>query len=168
MLDINNMIYFLVFLTLLSNFLFLDASKESNTVMASTNDIKFSKIDFMIKDFGIDSEGNPFLTVEGNAGATIPEKENTAYAYLFVTNNGTFSVSSDWMYSKWHTHALKLDEKNCVESMNMNVDLGADVSNTVKVTKTNATKLDKVMTVEFTINNADGSVCATKVFDSAP
>lgn len=72
------------------------------------------------------------------------------------------------MYTKWHTHALKLDEKNCVESMNMNIDLGADVSNTVKVTKTNATKLDKVMTVEFTINNADDSLCATKVFDSAP
>ena len=73
------------------------------------------------------------------------------------------------MYTKWHTHALKLDEKNCVESMNMNEDVGADVGDDqVKVTNTNVTKLDKVMTVEFTINNSDGSVCATKVFDSAP
>ena len=72
------------------------------------------------------------------------------------------------MFTKWHTHTLKLDEKNCVESMIMNADVGAEVDNTVKVTKTNATKIDKVMTVEFSISNADGSVCATQVFDSAP
>jgi hypothetical protein len=43
----------------------------------------------------------------------------------------------------------------------MNADVGADVGDDqVKVTKTNVTKLDKVMTVEFTINNSDGSVCA--------
>ena len=47
------------------------------------------------------------------------------------------------MYTKWHTHELKLDEKNCVESMNMNAGAGAEVSDTVKVTKTNATKLEK-------------------------
>lgn len=162
------MTYFLVIIAVLSSFLFLNGFKDNNTVMASTDDIKFSKNDFMIKDFGIDSDGNPFLTVEGNAGATIPQKEHTGYAYLFVTNNGTFSVSSDWMFTKWHTHTLKLDEKNCVESMIMNADVGAEVGNTVKVTKTNATKIDKVMTVEFSISNADGSVCATQVFDSAP
>lgn len=72
------------------------------------------------------------------------------------------------MYTKWHIHELKLDEKNCVESMNMNAGAGAEVSDTVKVTKTNATKLEKVMTAEFTISNEDGSVCATKIFDSAP
>jgi hypothetical protein len=51
--------------------------------------------------------------------------------------------------------------------MNMNVG-GANVSDVVKLTQTNATKLDKVMTAEFTINNLDGSICATKIFDSAP
>ena len=38
----------------------------------------------MIKDFGIGNDGNPFLTVEGKAGGTIPDKEDTGYAYVFV------------------------------------------------------------------------------------
>jgi len=71
------------------------------------------------------------------------------------------------MYTKWHIHELKQEVENCVESMNMNAGAGAEVNDTVKVTKTNATKLDKVMTAEFTISNQDGSMCATKIFDSA-
>jgi hypothetical protein len=50
----------------------------------------------------------------------------------------------------------------------MNMNGGAEVGGMVKVTKTKATKVDKVMTVEFTINILDGSICATKIFDSAP
>ena len=42
------------------------------------------------------------------------------------------------------------------ESMNMNAGAGAEVNDTVKVTKTNPTQLDKVMTAEFTISNQDG------------
>lgn len=60
------------------------------------------------------------------------------------------------MYTKWHIHELKQEEENCVDSMNMNAGAGADVSDTVKVTKTNATQLDKVMTAEFTISNQEG------------
>jgi hypothetical protein len=41
------------------------------------------------------------------------------------------------MYTKWHIHELKQEEKNCVESMNMNAGAGAEVNDTVKVTKTN-------------------------------
>lgn len=168
MVYITRMSHFLVLLAVLSSFLVLNTFKADNTIMATKTHIKFSKSDFMIKDFGIDSDGNPFLTVEGKAGASIPEKENTGYAYVFVTNNGTYAVSSDWMYTKWHTHELKLDEKNCVESMNMNAGAGSDINDTVKVTKTNATKLDKVMTAEFAISEANGSICADKIFDSAP
>lgn len=167
MVHIHNFTFFLFVVTVLSSFMFLITFRANDSIMAATGDIKFSKSDFMIKDFGIDNDGNPFLTVEGNAGATVPQKENTGYAYVFVTDNGTFSVSSDWMYTKWHTHVLKLDEKNCVESMDMNTRVGTDVSNMVKITDTNATKVDKVMTVEFTISNKDGSLCATKIFDSA-
>jgi hypothetical protein len=168
MVYINRITLFLVVLAVLYSFLVLNTFEADNTIIATKNHVNFSKNDFTIKDFGIDNDGNPFLTVEGKAGASIPKKENTGYAYVFVTNNGIFSVSSDWMYTKWHTHELKLDEKNCVESMNMNAGAGAEVSDTVKVTKTNATKLDKVITAEFTISNEDGSVCATKIFDSAP
>ena len=58
-------------------------------------------------------------------------------------------------------------DRRATHGMNMNAGAGAEVSDTVKVTKTNATKLEKVMTAEFTISIEDGYVCATKIFDSA-
>jgi len=70
------------------------------------------------------------------------------------------------MYTKWHTHELTLDEKNCVQSMNMKGGQGAYVGDDVRVTRTAATKVDKVMTAEFIIDN--NSICANKIFDSAP
>ena len=45
---------------------------------------KFNKDNFMIKDFGVGNNGNPFLTVEGKAGGTIQHKEDTGYVYVFV------------------------------------------------------------------------------------
>ncbi|RPI83496.1 MAG: hypothetical protein EHM34_05185 [Nitrosopumilales archaeon] len=128
---------------------------------------KFNESDFIIKDFGIGNDGNPFLAVEGTAGGTIPQKENSGYAYVFVISNGTFSVSSDWMYPQWHTHELTLDEKNCVTSMKMDGG-GAEVEDVVKLTETNATDIQRVMTVEFTLSSQDGSFCVTKIFDSIP
>ena len=68
--------------------------------------------------------------------------------------------------TEWHTHGVTLDEKNCVSKLNDDGD--AEVTDTVKVTNTNATKVDKVMTALLGINNADASVCVEKVFDSAP
>jgi hypothetical protein len=162
---VNSITCLLVSIAVIWSLFFLNTLTLNRIAVAAK--VNFNKDDFMIKDFGIGDDGNPFLTVEGQAGGTIPEKNDTGYAYVFVTDNGTYAVSSDWMYTKWHTHELTLDEKNCVESMNMNVG-GANVSDAVKLTKTNATKLDKVMTAEFTINNLDGSICATKIFDSVP
>jgi hypothetical protein len=163
----NFTLFLIVVVTALSSFMFLFTFRANDSIMAAAGDIEFSKSDFMIKDFGVDKDGNPFLTVEGNAGATVPQKENTGYAYIFVTDNWTFAVSSDWMYTKWHTHVLRLDEENCVESMDMNTRVDTDLSDMVKVIDANVTKVDKVMTVEFTVNNEDGSLCATKIFDSA-
>jgi hypothetical protein len=50
----------------------------------------------------------------------------------------------------------------------MDMKGGAEVSNMVKVTRTNASEIDRVMTAEFTINDNDGSICPTRIFDSAP
>jgi hypothetical protein len=59
-----------------------------------------------------------------------------------------------------------VSEKNCVESMNMNGGQGSYIGDDVEVTKTGATKVDKVMTAEFIIDN--NSICANKIFDSVP
>ncbi|HJR83951.1 MAG TPA: hypothetical protein VJ772_01140 [Nitrososphaeraceae archaeon] len=61
---IHNFTFFLIVVTLLSGFIFLITFRANDSITAATGDIKFSKSDFMIKDFGIDNDGNPFLTVE--------------------------------------------------------------------------------------------------------
>jgi hypothetical protein len=142
------------------------AQSTFNIVYAVINKGKFNEADFIIKDFGVGSDGNPFLTVQGKAGGTVPQEENLGYSYVFATDNGTYAVTSDWMYPKWHTHGITLDQNNCIVSMNMKG--GAEVGDTVKVTKTSATKVDRVMTAQFSINDRDGSICADKIFDSAP
>ena len=129
--------------------------------------------DFKIKDFGI-KDGNLWLSVEGKAGGSTPQNASQIYAYAFVTDNGTFAVTSHGVEdstevendTEWHTHGVTLDEKNCVSKID---DSGeAEVSDMIKVTNVTATKVDKVMTAQLGINTADASVCVEKVFDSAP
>lgn len=69
------------------------------------------------------------------------------------------------MFPQWHTHGITLDKHNCVVSMNSKG--GAEVTDMVKITKTSATKVDKVMTAEFIVNNSNGSICEVLMFDSA-
>ena len=139
----------------------------SNVAIAQEED------DFKIKDFGI-KDGTPWLTVEGKAGGSTPENSSQIYAYAFVTDNGTYAVTSHGVEdsaevendTEWHTHGVTLDEKNCVSDINDDGD--AELDGEVKVTNITATKVDKVMTALLGINNADASVCVEKVFDSAP
>jgi len=132
----------------------------------------FNEADFKIKDFGI-KDGNPWLTVEGKAGASTPENASQIYAYAFVTDNGTYAVTSHGGEdsvevendTQWHTHGVTLDDKNCAK---INDDGEAEVNDMVKVTNVTATKVDKVMTAILSINNQDASVCVTKLIDSKP
>jgi len=47
-----------------------------------------------ITDFGIDGDGNPFLTVKGTAGGTVPDEKGDIYAYVFFTDDGIYAVTS--------------------------------------------------------------------------
>ena len=140
------------------------------SVLAQNN---LNEADFKIKDFGI-INGNPWVIVEGKAGGSTPQNASLIYAYNFVTDNGTFSVMSH-LYedtdevendTQWHTHRVTLDDKNCITEINDNGD--TQVSDLVKVTNVIVTNVSKVFTAELTLNNADSSICVTKVFDSAP
>jgi hypothetical protein len=157
----------LIFVVAIGSLVLVSNFHVYKAVFASTKKTKFNGADFMIKNFGIDKDGFPFINVEGTPGGTIPQKENTGYAYIFVTNNGTFAVSSDWMYPQWHTHEITLDENDCVKSMKMNSG-GTEVKDVIRLTETNATNVRKVTTAEFALGESDGSICATKIFDSAP
>ena len=140
------------------------------SVLAQNN---LNEADFKIKDFGI-INGNPWVIVEGKAGGSIPQNASLIYAYTFVTDNGTFAVMSH-LYedtdevendTQWHTHRVTLDDKNCLTEINDNGD--TQVNDLVKVTNVIVTNVSKVFTTELTLNNADSSICVTKVFDSAP
>ena len=132
-----------------------------------------NEADFKIKEFGV-KDGKPWLSVEGKAGASTPQNASQIYAYAFVTDNGIFAVTSHGTEDStevandtdWHSHGVTLDDKNCVSKLNEDGD--AEVTDTVSVANTNATKIDKVMTAQLGINNADASVCVEKVFDSKP
>lgn len=132
-----------------------------------------NEVDFKIKEFGI-KDGKPWLSVEGKAGGSTPQNASQIYAYAFVTDNGIFAVTSHGTEdssevandTEWHSHGVTLDNKNCVSKLNEDGD--AEVTDTVGVANTNASKVDKVMTAQLGINNADASVCVEKVFDSKP
>lgn len=132
---------------------------------------QLNEADFKIKEFGV-KDGKPWLTVEGKAGASTPQNASQIYAYAFVTDKGIFGVVSHGVEdsaevandTQWHSHGVTLDEKNCVSKLNEDGD--AEVTDTVGVANTNATKVDKVMTALLGINNAEAKVCVEKVFDS--
>jgi hypothetical protein len=69
------------------------------------------------------------------------------------------------MYPQWHTDELTFDKNNCIV-LKYNGD--AEVGDLIKVTKISAINVEKVMTAEFTLSDSDASICATKIFDSAP
>jgi len=160
-------------LTIVLVFVALGSMVSIGTATTSNVAIAQEEDDFKIKDFGI-KDGTPWLTVEGKAGGSTPENSSQIYAYAFVTDNGTYAVTSHGVEdsaevendTEWHTHGVTLDEKNCVSDINDDGD--AELDGEVKVTNITATKVDKVMTALLGINNADASVCVEKVFDSAP
>ena len=142
----------------------------ANSVLAQNSP---NEADFKIKEFGI-KDGKPWLSVEGKAGGSTPQNVSQIYGYAFVTDKGIFAVVSHGTEdssevandTQWHSHGVTLDDKNCVSKLNEDGD--AEVTDTVNVANTNATKVDKVMTAQLGINNADASVCVEKVFDSKP
>ena len=142
----------------------------TNNVLAQN---QVNEADFKIKEFGV-KDGKPWLSVEGKVGASTPQNASQIYAYAFVTDKGIFGVTSHGVEdseevtndTQWHSHGVTLDENNCVSKLNEDGD--AEVTDTVSVANTNATKVDKVMTALLGINNSDAKVCVEKVFDSKP
>ena len=72
----------LIFFVAVGGLLFVNNAHVNKIVFAVGKKTKFNEDDFMIKDFGIGHDGNPFLAVKGTAGGSIPQKENVGYAYV--------------------------------------------------------------------------------------
>ena len=76
---------------------FINTPIQSVNALIKDNPTNPKKTDFKITSFGIDSHGNPFLKVKGEAGRTVPG-DNDAFVellYEFFTNKGTYVAASD-------------------------------------------------------------------------
>jgi len=155
--------------------IFLASTLLVATLMIKAPSLYAADADFQIKKFGIDQNGDPFLTVEGTAGGTKPTQTGDIFAYVFFTDDGIYAVTShpgieDSSEVKddanWHAHKVKLDNNNCVTSLK---EKGDALLHGNKVSVENidqATKVDKVLTAKLVAEN--NNVCVKKVFDSKP
>jgi hypothetical protein len=155
-------------------------------MMMTAPSIYAASPDFTIDDdnFGIDEDGNPFLTVTGTAGGTIPDEEGDIYAYVFFTDDGIYAVTSHPGIEdsdevgddeEWHAHKVTLDGDNCVTSLDEDGNASLD-GNTVTVEDTNAEEVSQVLTAVLSAEKKgegdndtgedDTAICVANVFDS--
>lgn len=127
--------------------------------------------DLTITNFGIDDDGNPFLTVEGTAGGTVPDETGDIYGYVFFTDDGIYAVTSHPGIEdssevgddeEWHAHKVTLDGDNCVTSLDEDGNASLD-GNTVTVEDTDADSVDNVLTAVLSAEKK-GGVCVANVF----
>jgi hypothetical protein len=87
-------------------------------MMITSPTVHAASPDLTITDFGIDGDGNPFLTVKGTAGGTVPDEKGDIYAYVFFTDDGIYAVTSHPGIedsdevgddAEWHAHKVTLD-----------------------------------------------------------
>lgn len=128
---------------------------------------------FKIRSFGMDKNGNPYMTVRGTAGEHVPHEEGVVFAYAFVTDAGMYAVTShmgdDTPHEEeeeleWHSHMVELDGDMCVTSMTEEGEAEL-ATNRVTVTGTGATAVLQVLTAE--LEETDDGTCMTDVFDKA-
>lgn len=139
--------------------------------------------DLTIDEFGIDEDGNPFLTVEGTAGGTIPDEkdEGDIYAHVFVTDKGVFVVAAHPGFADsneqppqeaWHGHGLELteDQPPCIVENSINDDGEAVVEGkTVTLDTSDLDEEDRPTEVESVLTavlsaETKGGICVVKVF----
>lgn len=124
-----------------------------------------------IRNFGIDNSGNPFVTVYGNAGETIPTTAGVVHAYVLATDAGMIAVTSHTGIAdssiindgQWHANKVVLED-NCIASITEDDGVANVSNNEVSISGSGASIVVLALTLELT---ADGNVCVTDVFDSA-
>lgn len=141
------------------------------TLMLTAPSVYAASPDLTITDFGIDDDGNPFITVKGTAGGTVPDEKGDIYAYVFFTDDGIYAVTSHPGIEdsseveddeEWHAHKVTLNGNNCVASLDEDGKASLD-GNTVTVEDTDADSVDKVLTAVLSAEKK-GGVCVAKVF----
>jgi hypothetical protein len=130
--------------------------------------------DFDITDFGINGDGDLFITVAGTAGGTTPNDLEDVYAYLWVTNVGIVAVTSHIAEDsgdvgddlEWHAHILSVSD-GCVTG---ETDAGVPVmdGDTITLSGTGATSVDGAASVQAVFNDDFTSLCVKRSLDPNP
>lgn len=148
------------------------ATENSGDTKDPKKDVTNNDASFDIKQFGLDKNGNPYLTVYGKAGITKPSQEGVFYAYVFNTDAGTYVVASHEIQDEhsgegdgaldWHGHKVTLDSNNCIASIS---DEGKAVmkKGNVGIINTDALSVRSVLTAQ--LDEGSGGICVTSVFD---
>ncbi len=101
------------------------ASAVPAPIEDGTGDVTNADPNFDIQNFGV-HKTNAYLNVLGDAGETTTEEEGVIYAYVFLTDKGTYAITShhgndtpgeDHDDSEWHAHKVVLDHDGCIESI---------------------------------------------------
>lgn len=156
-------------------------------LMLTAPSIYAASPDLTIDDdnFGIDGDGNPFLTVKGTAGGTVPDETGDIYAYVFITDDGVYAVTSHTGIedsdeveddADWHAHKVQLNDENCVTDLQEEGNAALD-GKTVTVEDTDATEVDDVLIAVLSAEKKAGgdddtgedetAVCVVKVFSQS-
>jgi hypothetical protein len=142
-------------------------------------------LDFDIKSYFIDSNGNPNLQLHGKAGQTVPEGMHDVYAYVIVTDTGIYAADSheaqhaddEQVANKaWHGHKVEVDSSGCLTEIGSFKSHAKLAGSNVKIEDTGASKIIMAQTVMLEIqvedpdNPPEGVTCIAKivrVFDTA-
>lgn len=156
-------------------------------MMLTAPSIYAASPDLTIDDdnFGIDNDGNPFLTVKGTAGGTVPDETGDIYAYVFDTDDGIYAVTSHTGIedsdeveddADWHAHKVQLNDDSCVTDLQEDGNAVLD-GKTVTVEDTDATEVNGVLIAVLSAEKKgagdddtgedDTAVCVVKVFSQS-
>ena len=142
------------------------------TLMLTAPSAYAASPDLTITDFGIDEDGNPFLTVKGTAGGTVPDETGDIYAYVFVTDAGAYAVTSHPGIEdsseveddeEWHAHKVTLNDDSCITGDIEEDGNAALDGSTVTVEDTDADSVASVLTAVLSAEKK-GGICVVKVF----
>ena len=157
------------------------ASAAPAPIEDAIGDATNNNSNFDIQNFGV-HKTNAYLNVVEGAGQTAPE-EGMTYAYVFLTDKGTFAVTSHHGHDtpgeehedlEWHAHKVVLDHDGCIESITPQGEsqLGGT---TVDLQEAKVKELYAVMTVQLESHtdeedehsHSEEATCISEVFDVA-
>ena len=156
-------------------------ASAAKSIMDAVGDATNDDSNFDIQSFGIEKK-NPYIKVAGEAGESVPA-EGMIYAYVFLTNKGTYAITShhgndtpgeDHDDLAWHAHKVVLDHDGCIESITPDGDSQLS-GNTVTLMGIKVKDVYAVMTAQLEAHSDEeeehehegDATCVSEVFDVA-